>query len=291
MTTTSTATTTMTTTTHAADRAMPAALRARFTEQRACDVTDALRIEPGSMRDFTALARFHYRSGRPGASTQVYRLVAPAPARTVRRSLGRRAGAAEIVGVLVRSLPPLCCRLRDLATGGRYRDLAPGDAARALNREVRTISRVVIDPRWRGLGLAVRLVRHALDQAETPYTEALAVMGQVHPFFERAGMIRYDAPPRAEDERLRAALARAGIDPVTLVSSRLARQRIDGLAEAQRAALLAELRWWHRRSVVSTRRSARPVALDALLHAARTRLGPPPVYYLAHHPDLDGRNQ
>src|SRR5205085_372514 len=108
----------------------------------------------------------------------------------------QRPERCEVLGVLVRSLPQLCCQLRDLATGGRYRTLRRRDAAVVLNREVRTISRVVIDPRVRGLGLAVRLVRHALTHTSPAihFTEALAAMGRVSPFFQHAGMTRYQRP-------------------------------------------------------------------------------------------------
>lgn len=57
-----------------------------------------------------------------------------------------------------------------------------------LNAEVRCISRVIVHPSFRGLGIGVGLVRHALDTATTPYTEAIAAMGWVHPLFEKAGM-------------------------------------------------------------------------------------------------------
>jgi len=53
------------------------------------------------------------------------------------------------------------------------------------------ISRVVVHPIYRGCGLAVRLVRHALRTARTSRIEALAVMGAIHPFFELAGMKCY----------------------------------------------------------------------------------------------------
>src|SRR5690606_4340339 len=125
----------------------------------------------------------------------------------------RREQTREVVGVLVRSLPRLDGSLRDVATGGRYRGLRPHERAAMLNREMRVISRVVIDPRYRGLGLAVRLVRHALDHAETPYTEALAAMGRVNPFFERAGMTRYERPHHPAHARLLYVLDEIGLTP------------------------------------------------------------------------------
>jgi predicted N-acetyltransferase YhbS len=65
-----------------------------------------------------------------------------------------------------------------------------------VNRHVRTISRVVVHPQFRGVGLASGLVRAICRAAPTRYVEAFAVMGRVHPFFEKGGMVRGE---RGED--------------------------------------------------------------------------------------------
>lgn len=244
-------------------------------------IIDTIQLEPGTLRDYHALARFHYRGPRPATVSGVFRLVYRAPS-VVGRYLGRR-DETQVVGVLVRSRPRLGCRMRGRALGGRYRGLSSGDRARAINREVRTISRVVIDPRFRGLGLAVRLVRHALAHAETPYTEALAAMGRVHPFFEKAGMTRYDPPARADDARLLAALDRVGIPPATLASARAMRARLARCEPCDRAWIERELRrWCAGAGPPATRgRHARAAPLDIILTAARGNLLSRPVYYLA----------
>ncbi len=95
-------------------------------------------------------------------------------------------------------------------------EIARLDAAR-LNREMRTIARVVVHPIFRSVGLAVQLVRHLLDRAETPYVEALAAMGRVHPFFSRAGMTAFDRPALPDAVRVLAAMDRESVRPIDLV--------------------------------------------------------------------------
>src|SRR5207302_8084626 len=68
---------------------------------------------------------------------------------------------------------------------------------RFINANLRTISRVIVHPQFRALGLSSRLVRCICKHCDTRYTEALAVMGRAHPFFERAGMKRYE--PAADE--------------------------------------------------------------------------------------------
>jgi GNAT superfamily N-acetyltransferase len=63
------------------------------------------------------------------------------------------------------------------------------------NAHVRTISRVVVHPQFRGLGLASALVRKLIDVCPTRYVEASAVMAHVHPFFQQAGMRRIECEP------------------------------------------------------------------------------------------------
>lgn len=246
-----------------------------------------VRIERGSMDDYNCLARFHYKSGRPSPAKAVFRVVHAAP--TVVGQYLQRREATRVIGALVRSLPHLSCQMRDVATRGRYQGLNRRDAAVTLNREVRTISRVVIDPQWRGLGLAVILVRHALqhpqdtenDQAIPLFTEALAAMGRVSPFFERAGMTRYDRPPRPEHARLMDALGHLGIQPYLLAAPRLLKQRITGAADE--AFLHRELMRWRKARVRDRDELGSPPTLDSVLEDARDELLAQPVYYAFQH--------
>ena len=255
-------------------------LHTRFHSLRREQFIDGLRIEVGTMEDYKSLARFHYRGGHPGAVTAVFRIVHRTTT-VVGRFLGRD-GESQIVGVLVRSLPQLACRLRDLATNDRYRGLKLRDAAVMLNREVRTISRVVIDPQWRGTGLAVKLVRHALANPEpgVQFTEALAVMGRVSPFFEHAGMLRYDRPPRPEHARLADALTYLRLDLWALARSEHVTTQLD---PDQAAFLLRELRRWHRAAHRTPKSELEAMTVQRLIAIARDELLSQPVYYLYQH--------
>jgi GNAT superfamily N-acetyltransferase len=245
-------------------------------------------IEPGTLADYRALSDFHYRSHRVGAASSVLRLVHRAPS-VVGRHFARR-DDTQVVGVLVRAMPALACSLRDVATANRYGGhLSQRERATLLNREVRCIARVVVDPRFRGLGLAVKLVAHALKHPENPqvrYTEALAAMGRVSPFFERAGMRRFDYPPRARPDhaRLLDALEHAGLAPHDLASVERVMQRMHDLPSTARRWLLREFA----RFLRATRRIAsddlRRMSPRELIVAARQRLLLQPVYYIfCHH--------
>ena len=214
-----------------------------------------LRIERGTLTDYRRLAEHHYRPGEPAAIDAVYVVRRPGPTigtrvRRLRRGAGRAgrtsaAGPGEPVAVAVLSLPQLACRLRDYATRGRFGSaLPPAARAARVNREVRCISRVIVEPRYRGLGLAVRLVRHAIAANPAPYTEALAAMGRIHPFFERAGMTPHERPPHPGEARLLDTLDHLGLDRAALRCGRPALQRIDRLTPPERHLLARELNRW-----------------------------------------------
>ena len=252
-------------------------LQARMRRLPAPGLDAQVEFSPGSMRDYAALCEHHYRADRPATCTRVLALHWRRCG-VVGRFVGRRS-ETQTVGVLVESLASLNCRLRDGALGDRYRTLRDLRArAAALNADLRCISRVVVHPQWRGLGLAVRLVRAALASATTPLTEALAAMGHVNPFFERAGMTAYRRPPHPFDQRLADALAAAGFQPCDLAMAEATWRRIDALPDPPRRWLLDELARWCRK----TTRQSDTGRLDPVtqLGMAQRRLSCEPVYYL-----------
>ncbi|HUU91248.1 MAG TPA: hypothetical protein VM238_08570 [Phycisphaerae bacterium] len=254
------------------------------TRKRRCTLLAGARVERGSIADWRALAPLHYRSHHAGAVTGVFRVVYDPGGEPSRELCSRasRAGARTLVGVLVVSRSALSVGARDRATGGRYRTAGMGRMATAdlVNRELRVISRVVISPNWRGLGLASRLVAGALPEIGTPYVEAMAAMGRVHPFFERAGMTAYPQAPSAEGERLRACLEAVGIGRGDRRSADALGSALDALVrDAARLAWREIGRWARSYLGAKNHRTNRPDRHRMLDLAAR-HLDSAPVYYL-----------
>jgi ABC-type ATPase with predicted acetyltransferase domain len=54
-----------------------------------------------------------------------------------------------------------------------------------LQRELSTITRVVVHPKYRTIGLGVKLVKENLPKAPTPCVETIAVMARYNPFFKK----------------------------------------------------------------------------------------------------------
>ncbi len=235
-----------------------------------------LHLSTGTLADYQALAPYHYRGQRPATMSRILTLRHDEP--TAAERFVPRRPRGQVVAVLVESLPALACRLRDEALGGRYAGLADAtQRALLLNAEVRCISRVIVAPPWRGSGLAVRLVSAALASATTRYTEAIAVMGLVNPFFARAGMTMYRRAPHAHDAKLAAALEEVGIDPAQLVLPTRVEAALQQLAPSKQRFIETQLRRWYR----SLRHQGSDITTTQIFAAARLRLLCPPAYFIA----------
>ena len=287
--------------------------------QFSCSLLRNIRIERGERADWLALAPLHYRSHHAGAVTDIFKAVwergigsrthcglriadcglndnntSAAGASSLRPSVPlspsssnpqfaiRNPQSSVLVAVIVYSRSPLSLAARSRATGGRYNLARCGRVATAslINQELRIISRVVVAPNWRGLGLASRLVAETMPQAGTPYVEALAAMGEMHPLFVRAGMTAYPQGPSKEGERLAAALEAAGLTRADRRSADRLAAAIDALDPAAGGLADREIARWARSYLAAkNHRTNRPDRRRMLELVAR-HLDSRPVYYL-----------
>jgi hypothetical protein len=104
------------------------------------------------------------------------------------------------------------------------------------------ISRVVVHPKYRTIGLGVKLVKETLHLAGTPCVEALAVMAKYNPFFERAGMQKVaESKPSVGLLRAIWQLQRLGFSPLMLGSVSENRRVIGNVGRGEVVGVLEEL--------------------------------------------------
>jgi hypothetical protein len=148
-----------------------------------------LTLAPGSARDYRQLEQFHYLPKRPATWADVWSI-------RFRPRDAPEDGDGRVVAVGVLSYPVPSCRPRERFLGRL--GLSRSENLRFANQHVRTISRVIVHPQFRSLGLSSVLVRCLCDSCTTRYVESIAMMARAHPFFDRAGMTRIE--PEHEDE-------------------------------------------------------------------------------------------
>jgi len=239
-----------------------------------CSVHEKLAITPGSLEDYRELAAYHYREGRPAVVKEVYAL-RPRRAVSVRGS--------RPVGAIVYTMPTPRVPLRNVATGGIFAGLDRQTELSLINRNVRCIARVVIEPRFRGIGLAARLVRETMPLLNVPIIEALGVMPLVNPFLEKAGMKAFEPRVARHHVELIEALSAVGIEEDELVDPRGVQEKLDALRPP--ATKFIETRVQHFLKSHGSRRTM-PAGLERTRYILG-KLTHRPAYYIWFNPELE----
>jgi ABC-type transport system involved in cytochrome c biogenesis ATPase subunit/GNAT superfamily N-acetyltransferase len=130
------------------------------------------------------LAHFHYRGHKVGGPREIIFAYDPVEDRDV--------------GVIVGTVPAF-----ENANRSALTDKAYVRNPKLVNRDIICISRVVVLPKYRSVGLGSGLVEEFLRTTEYPYVETLAEMAKTNPFFEKAGMTMADDVGGPRDKRFR----------------------------------------------------------------------------------------
>jgi ABC-type lipoprotein export system ATPase subunit/GNAT superfamily N-acetyltransferase len=159
-----------------------------------CSLTHQMHLTQGTTADYKALSPFHYRTGKCPPTRKIF---------TLKRK-------TETCGVIVYSYPSPMCFGRSKVWKGTFTQ---------LQQQVSIISRVIVHPKYRSIGLGEKLVAETLPLSGTPSVEAVAVMAKYNPFFEKAGMqkIAQSQPSTAVTKAL-GKLEELGFDRTALTS-------------------------------------------------------------------------
>jgi len=101
-----------------------------------------------------------------------------------------------------------------------------------LNEKLSIISRVVVHPKYRTIGLGVKLVKETLAKAGTPYVEMPSVMAKYNPFGEKAGMKKIaEQPPPKEALKIAETLHELGFNTQLLGSEKYVLNKLQALGD------------------------------------------------------------
>jgi len=177
-----------------------------------CSLTKQMHIQTGTIEDYRQLAQFHYR--------ETGGIPPPRKIFTLKRQ-------KELVGVIVYSYSPIVCF-------GRSKAFAKKLTVQELNEKFSIISRVVLHPKYRTIGLGAKLVKETLPFVGTSYVETVAVMARYNPFFEKADMqkIAEQMSSKSWVEALEK-LRKLGINPILLASTKQNMQRLKKMSHQE----------------------------------------------------------
>ena len=165
-------------------------------EPRPCSIQTEISITEADKEHYKQLSYLHYRGTRVTAPLKYFKL-----------TRGR-----ELVGVIVYTYPSIRVAGRKAAVG-YIPDIDE------INRDWALISRVIIHPKYRGIGLGTRIIAETLPLVDRKHVELIAVMAQYNPFAEKAGMtpVQISTPNESIPEAIEG-LQALGFNPVHLPS-------------------------------------------------------------------------
>jgi ABC-type ATPase with predicted acetyltransferase domain len=178
---------------------------------RECSLVKEMHVTEGSKADYKKLAHFHYRDSRLFARHKIF---------TMKRG-------DETVGAIVYGSPPL-------AVTGRRKALDRNPTIQEINRDIIRISRVVIHPKYRTIGLGAKIVAETLPRAGKPIVETIAVMAKYNPFFEKAGMTKIaETTPNPHILKIVEKLRALNFNPVFLTSEQMNKKKLEQMTQEQ----------------------------------------------------------
>jgi ABC-type ATPase with predicted acetyltransferase domain len=205
------------------------------TVNRECSLVKEMHITEGTKADYKKLAHFHYRDHRLFAHHRIF---------VMKRG-------DETVGAIVYGSPPL-------AVTGRRKALGKNPTIPEINRDIIRISRVVIHPKYRTIGLGAKIVAETLPLAGKPIVETIAVMAKYNPFFEKAGMTKIaETTPNKKILEVVEKLRALNFNPVFLTSEKMNKNKLQQMTKTEvekvRGAI-KEVTGIYRKRIASTKK-------------------------------------
>lgn len=208
------------------------------------DVLQELRYERGTIADWHALAPLHYAAGDP-ATTHSYHVL-------------RHPNSRHPAAVCVLSYPDLHSAARNLATEDAYRIGGSRQQAMRLNREVLKLSRIVVAPEFRTLGLTGVLIEKIVPQVNCRYLECTTAMGRYSPFLTKLGFREVPQTAHPTEAALAEFVEVNQIDERTLIDPELFAGQVEKLS-VRNSRRLRKIVWQYYHHFVLHRRTRKPV--------------------------------
>lgn len=240
-------------------------------QKRRCSIyQEGLNIRRITKREAEQLEKFHYRGAIPGFITDMFGLFLN----------------GQMIGMIIYTLPYLYIRARKEALPDceilLKEKTFTKEAEKFVNNNFRRIARVVILPKFRGIGLGAYLVKETMPMVDKPYIETLAVMARYNPFFERAGMTKIGVASFKEGRRhVLNTLTKLGLEPEKCISAEYIKEKWAGMDEKRRLRLLRTIN--ANRSFFNMKKKVREYEFDLMAEVIRGLLGEP-LYFLWKNP-------
>lgn len=227
-----------------------------------------LHITKATWKDFLLLAHYHYIQTHPPPYDSIYKIC---------DKVADRRKYPDPVAVILFSFPVPHIKARNRATDnfftrpkGRHRQLV------LINKYIRYISRVIVDPRYRRLHLATWLIKHTLKLQTKPIIETITPIDFTNRMFINCGFKLYLNPAPTRHRRFLDDLAECGISGDMLRHPTIVQKRIDSLPDEKQEHLYFRLKRFLMQYSSAQKEFWQPVSIAYAL----TKLSYPQAYLI-----------
>lgn len=242
-----------------------------------CSLMKEIIMEPGDISDYEALSGFHYRGRKPPCIAKIYR------AKRGEELCGVIVYVSAITHPLLRGRHMVFPQLLEIYRSGGLKSLV-----QVVKRNILRIARVIVYPKYRGIGLGTRLVRETMPLTGYPVIEALAVMARYNPFFEHAGLTRinYETSMDEQRRRLISTLQEEfpDLDAESMSEPSYISRYIENLNRKRLRRLLKIISKTLRQPPTKLRKNTRKISTRKELINTLLSLRLPPIYYVWKNP-------
>lgn len=204
------------------------------------DIKSQLTIQTGTVRDYRVLDDFHYLNTPLPPVKKIY-TIRPKPALErwyCKGFTGPAYGHASLIAVIVYSTPLRDLITRTKATSGYFKQPETlSERLKLLNKEALYVSRLVVLPSYRHLGLADWLWRETLKLQTVSMIETMTPLPVNKEWLTSLGFQVHYSPTPQSIRRLKNAFRKARISEKCFTVPQIAQQRIDALLDDERVKL------------------------------------------------------
>lgn len=196
-------------------------------------IKDCLQIVPAAYADYKLLAHYHYKQEAPSMPDQIYKIIG---------SPESKDSFPDPMAVVLFSMPIVNLHGRTVATSGFFRKPRTDiGKLRLVNKKIRYISRLIVDPRFWRLGLATWLLKDALERQTVPIIETLTPVDFTNKIFQSQGFKLYHSPAPDWYDRFATALTKVQVKLDTVVCPPAVHFRLQHLTPRQKGFIEKEI--------------------------------------------------
>ena len=170
-------------------------------------IPDFLETVPATVADYSILARYHYNPLPKGPCTGIYKIKAKYP---YHKSM------PDPLAIIVYRMPIGRLRARTIATNGIFKQ-SPDcpHPLKAINKNIRYLARLIVDPRFWRHGLATKLILETLELQNVPLIETITPIDWTNDMFVKCGFELTFTPAPRWYRRMTNAIRSIGLTPDT----------------------------------------------------------------------------